>query len=164
MINALTVLSHIQQYWDIFPTTHPQDADSKDKRYIHTLFDAVQFMMKSTSDEWKALKHESAKLGHLRQLFNVWKAVCARLPKYEFYNDKYDAVRCFPLFFENTMPEVYLLMYRKNLFLGVQFSEEAKERITEIEKGLMTKVAAEEEKKFEKDFFNLFFGKMASPT
>lgn len=140
MINAIELLAHMHNHWVKLGLQEALDPDS---RYLGTLFEGVCFAQESGYAEYRKLTRYNSKIAHFRQIFTIWKAACARLPRFEFYNDKYDAVVAFPYFFEHSLPELYVAMYRNNVFLGVQFTEDEKARVKAIEEGML----AEEQKK-----------------
>lgn len=159
MINALDLQTYVNNWWDGAGQRHSQlGEDNTERTPMKALLMALIHMQRSCLEDYSKLKTEAAKVGHYRQLFTIWKAFCTRLPTQRYYDKDLPAVRAFPIYFEQIFPDLYYVLYTKNVFLGVKFTEEDVKRVKILEQELVKNAIAKERQRSEAAFFSMFMG------
>jgi hypothetical protein len=121
MNNALEVLTYMHNWWHGAPGSAQRSATT-------VLTMGITFLYNNAHSEYARMTQESSRVAHVRSMFTVWKAVCARLPNYPFYDPNMDAVRAFPLYIETKLPDLFVQLIGQNVFLGVRFTEQERAR------------------------------------
>lgn len=174
MLNAQDILTEMENF---YRTPAPMNATVQEKTPVGVLTHGLIFLYNKTLSDYQRLQTEASKIAHFRQQFTVWKAVCARLDKsgtpyfkpgtqeissvrysYEFYDPKLDSVRAYPLFVEQFFPQLYYVLFRKNIFLGVKFTDADKARVTQLEQDFMRDAKHRQRTQDLTAFRRLFFG------
>jgi hypothetical protein len=159
MINALQVLTHMTN-WSIGPEGRAVKEKNSGDFSIYVLFEGVRYIQKETVEDYKKLKTTSSMIAHFRQSFTTWKAVCSRLVKnptdFEFFNPQYDAVLAFPYYLEMVDEQLYAILYRSNVFLGITLPEAAIKRIVSTEEQMRAKEQRELDRRVGKAQFEIF--------
>lgn len=165
MISAIEILNRMHIEWVKKKSqTIDEGEGERETMMMRVLFTTLAFLHDTHLSEYKKLKNQAAKIGHFRQLFTAWKAACVRLERfsddYPFYSSQLDAARAFPVFFEEMLPELYYVLYKSNVFLGVKFTEEDKFRFQLLEEKFLRDAIERERKQTEDIFMRMMFGSM----
>lgn len=135
MKNALDVLAEMNRWWHIV-----QPLDQVARTPENAAKHGMTWLHNQSYNDYENLKVESSKQAHFRQLFTVWKAVCARLHSYPFNYPAEQAMLLFPAFIERNMPQEFVHLVDRNIFLGVKFSAEDKARHAKLRQQFMRQV------------------------
>lgn len=135
MNNALEVLGAMRHWWE---------TNLQQRTPAQALSVGITYLYNNAYPEYQRMQQESSKIAHVRAMFTVWKAVCARLGStydvalasggtrkeynYPFYDPQIDAVRAFPLYIEAKLPDLFIRLIGQNVFLGVRFTDSERER------------------------------------
>lgn len=128
MKNALEVLTEMDNWWH--RSVHLRDAPTPAAAIHH----GITYLHNDAYDTFEKLQQEASKVGHIRSLFTVWKAVVARLPGRPFYDPSINAALAFPAYIERFLPEVFVALLDKNVFLGIKFSDEDRARHQQLQR------------------------------
>lgn len=114
-----------------------QPLDRTPRTPENTLQYGMTWLYNETYGEYQAIQVESSRHAHFRQLFTVWKAVCARLKDWKFSMPAEQAMVLFPAYIERHLPEEFIQLLERNIFLGVKFTPEDKARHTQLKQRYM---------------------------
>lgn len=129
MKNALEVLTEMDRWWHM-----PMPLDSVPRTPANAVQYGITWLYNQTYSDFSKMTEPSSRVSHFRSLFTVWKAVCSRMTSYPFYDPTLDAPRAFPLYVERMLPHMFVLLLGRNVFLGVVFTQEEKDRHFQLQR------------------------------
>lgn len=127
MKNAQDVLAEMNRWHGLI-----QPLDGTPRTPENTLKYGMTWLHNHTYGEYQAMQVESSKQAHFRQLFTVWKAVCNRLKGWDFEMPAEQAILLFPAYIERNLPDVFVGLLERNIFLGVKFTDLDKVRHSQL--------------------------------
>lgn len=122
MKNALEVLAEMERWWHL--SMPLGDARTPANAIKH----GITYLYNESYGTYEKLQQESSKVAHVRALFTTWKAVVARMPSWSFYDPNLDAQGAFPAYIERFLPDMFVTLLDKNVFLGIKFSDADRQR------------------------------------